>query len=43
MICWKYDGKIRKIHRKYQSGEHNAERVARFKIYRLLLLSMPEQ
>jgi len=43
MIRWKYAGMIRKIDRRYQSGGHTAERFARYKIYRLLLLRMPEQ
>ena len=43
LIRWQYHRKIRKIHRKYLSGERNAESFARFKVYRLLLLGMPEQ
>ena len=43
LIRWKYDRKIRKIHRKHLSGERNAESFARFKVYRFLLLRMPEQ
>lgn len=43
LIRWKYDRKIRKIHRKYLSGERNAESVVRFQVYRFLLLRMPEQ
>ena len=43
LICWKYDGKILKIHRKYLSGARNAECVARFKVYRFLLLRIAEQ
>ena len=43
LIRWKYHRKIRKIHRKYLSGERNAESFARFKVYRFLLLRMPEQ
>ena len=42
-IRLQYHRKIRKIHRKYLSGEHNAESFARFKVYRFLLLRMPEQ
>ena len=38
ILRWKYDKKIRKIHRKYLSGERNAESFARYKVYRLLLL-----
>ena len=43
IISWKYDRKIRKIQRKYMSGDRNGESFARFKVYRLLLLRMPEQ
>lgn len=43
LIRWRYHRKIRKIHRKYLSGERNAESFASFKVYRLLLLRMPEQ
>ena len=40
LIRWKYD---RKIHRKYLSGERNADSVARFQVHRFPLLRMPEQ
>jgi len=43
ILRWKYDRKIRKINRKYMSGERNAEHFARYKVYRLLLLRNPEQ
>ena len=43
ILRWKYDRKIRKIHRKYLSGERNSESFARYKVYRLLLLRKPEQ
>ena len=43
ILRWKYDKKIRKIHRKYLSGERNADSFARHKVYRLLLLRKPEQ
>ena len=43
ILRWKYGRKIRKIHRKYLSGERNAESFARYKVYRLLLLRKPEQ
>jgi ubiquinone/menaquinone biosynthesis C-methylase UbiE len=43
IISWKYARKIRKMNRKYLSGERNAKSFARFKVYRLLLLRMPEQ
>ena len=43
LIRCKYHRKIRKIHRKYLNGERNAETVARFKVYRFLLLRKPEQ
>ena len=43
LIRWQYHRKIRKIHRKYLSGERNAESFARFKVYRFLLSRMPEQ
>ncbi|MEM7561975.1 MAG: class I SAM-dependent methyltransferase [Pseudomonadota bacterium] len=35
---WKYEKKIRKVNRKYLSGERNGENFARYKVYRLLLL-----
>ncbi len=41
-LRWKYQKKLRKIQRKYLSGERNGENFARFKIYRLLLLKQPE-
>jgi hypothetical protein len=43
LIRCKYHRKIRKIHRKYLSGERNAESVVCFKVYRFLLLRKPEQ
>lgn len=43
IISWKYDRKIRKMQRKYMSGERNGESFSRFKVDRLLLLRMPEQ
>ena len=43
LIRWQYRRKIRKIQRKYLNGQRNAERFARFKVYRFLLLRMPEQ
>ena len=43
LIRWKYARKIRKIRRKYLSGERNAESFARFQVHRFLLLRMPEQ
>jgi SAM-dependent methyltransferase len=43
ILHWKYQKRIRKIHRKYMSGERNAENFARFKEYRLLLLRQPEK
>ena len=43
ILRWKYDRKIRKIHRKYLSGERNADSFSRYKVYRLLLLRKPEQ
>ena len=43
IISWKYARKIRKMQRKYMSGERNGESYSRFKVYRLLLLRMPEQ
>ena len=43
LIRWPYHRMVRKIQRKYLNGQRNAERFARFKVYRLLLLGMPEQ
>lgn len=43
ILHWKYQKRIRKIQRKYTSGERNGENFARFKVYRLLLLRKPEQ
>ena len=43
IIAWKYAKKIRKIHRKYTSGERNGASFARHKVYRLLLLKVPEE
>lgn len=42
LLRWKYDKKIKKINRKYLSGERNSESFARSKVYRLLLLKKPE-
>lgn len=42
LLRWKYRKKIDKINRKYLSGERNGENFARHKIYRLLLLRVPE-
>ncbi len=42
LFRWKYQKKIRKITRKYLSGERSGENFARFKVYRLLLLRVPE-
>lgn len=43
LIAWKYAKKIRKIHRKYTSGERNGASFARHKVYRLLLLRVPQE
>jgi len=43
ILHWKYQKRIRKIQRKYTSGERNGENFARFKEYRLLLLRKPEK
>jgi len=43
LLRWKYQKKIRKIKRKYLSGERNGKSFAHFKVYRLLLLRKPEQ
>jgi len=43
ILRWKYRKKIRKIDRKYLSGERSGENFARYKVYRLLLLRKPEQ
>lgn len=42
LLRWKYQKKIRKINRKYLSGERNGDSFARYKVYRLLLLRRPE-
>ena len=42
-LSWKYAKKIRKIRRKYVSGERNGASFALHKVYRLLLLRVPEQ
>jgi hypothetical protein len=42
LLRWKYHKKIKKINRKYLSGERNSESFVRSKIYRLLLLKKPE-
>lgn len=42
LLRWKYRKKLRKIRRKYLSGERNGEHFARHKMYRLLLLRLPE-
>ena len=41
LLRWKYRKRLDKIHRKYLSGERNAESFARHKVYRLLLLRKP--
>ena len=41
LFRWKYRKKIRKIERKYLSGERSGENFARHKEYRLLLLRVP--
>ena len=43
IIAWKYAKKIRKINRKYTSGERNGASFALHKVYRLLLLRVPEK
>lgn len=42
LFRWKYRRKIDKIQRKYLSGERNGENFARHKVYRLLLLRVPD-
>ncbi len=42
LFRWKYQKKLRKIRRKYLSGERNGANFARHKVYRLLLLRLPE-
>jgi hypothetical protein len=42
LFRWKYQKKIKKIDRKYLSGERNAENFAKHKVYRLLLLRVAE-
>ena len=41
LLRWKYQKKIRKIDRKYLSGDRNGKNFSRFKVYRLLLLRKP--
>ena len=41
-VRWKYDRKIKKIQRKYVSGERSGESFARHKVYRLFLLQQGE-
>jgi len=43
ILHWKYQKRIRKIQRKYMSGDRNGENFARFKVYHLLLLRKPEK
>ena len=43
LFRWKYQKKIKKINRKYLSGERNAENFAKHKVYRLLLLRVAEK
>ena len=43
IIAWKYAKKIRKINRKYTSGERNGASFALHKVYRLLLLRVAEE
>ena len=42
-LSWKYARKIRKIERKYVGGERNGASFTLHKVYRLLLLRIPEQ
>ena len=42
LLRWKYRKKLRKIRRKYLSGERNGANFAQHKVYRLLLLREPE-
>lgn len=42
LFRWKYQKKIKKINRKYLSGERNGKNFALHKAYRLLLLRMKE-
>ena len=41
LVRWKYQRKIKKINRKYLSGERSGKNFARYKVYRLLLLRYP--
>lgn len=43
LVRWKYQKKIRKINRKYLSGERSGENFTRYKVYRLFLLRNPVQ
>ncbi len=42
LFRWKYQKKIKKINRKYLSGQRNAENFAKHKVYRLFLLRIME-
>lgn len=42
LIRWKYQKKLKKIDRKYLSGERNGENFALHKVYRLFLLRVPK-
>jgi hypothetical protein len=42
LLRWKYAKKIRRIERKYTSGKRNGASFALHKVYRLLLLRVPE-
>ena len=41
LFRWKYKKKLRRINRKYLSGERHGDNFARHKVYRLLLLRVP--
>ncbi len=43
LFRWKYRKKINKINRKYLSGERNGDNFTLHKVYRLLLLRLPEE
>jgi hypothetical protein len=43
LFRWKYQKKLKKINRKYLSGERNGANFALHKVYRLFLLRLPEE
>jgi len=43
LLRWKYQKKLKKINRKYLSGQRNGASFALHKVYRLFLLRVPEE